>query len=73
MADPVTVIPVPLGLFWVPGSSDVSKYAVTIRAPFVVCAYLVRHAAGTLLFDTGIVGDSEAVQRFSPRGFDLED
>lgn len=72
MADQIDVLPVPLGMFWVPGR-EVAKYNVKVRAPYVVCAYLVKHPAGTLLFDTGIVADSEAVQRYTPRGFDLEE
>lgn len=71
MSSPVEIVPIPLGLFWVPGR-EVSKYDYTVRAPYVVCAYLVRHADGTVLFDTGIVGDAEAVQRYTPRSFDLE-
>ena len=66
-----TITPLPLGLFTVPGR-EVAKYpGVTIRAPFVVCAYLVRTPAMTLLFDTGIVGDEEAVSRYRPRYFPL--
>jgi len=67
------VIPLPLGLFSVAGR-EIAKYpGVLVRAPYVVCAYLVRAPGTTLLFDTGIVGDEEAVTRYRPRWFDLEE
>lgn len=67
------IVPVPLGMFSVPGR-EIAKYpGITVRAPYVVCAYLVLHRAGTVLFDTGIVGDAEAVDRYQPRSFDLDD
>ena len=69
----VEIIPLPLGLFSVPGR-EVAKYpGVVVRAPYVVCAYLVRAPGTTLLFDTGIVGDEEAVARYRPRWFPLDE
>jgi N-acyl homoserine lactone hydrolase len=66
-------VPVPLGLFSVPGR-QIDKYpGVVVRAPYVVCAYLVRHPDGVVLFDTGIVGDAEAVERYRPRCFSLDE
>lgn len=72
MGGSVELTPVPLGMFWVPGG-ELSKYETRVKAPYVVCAYLVRHPEGTVLFDTGIVGDAEAVQRYTPRRFELEE
>ncbi|MBM7790589.1 MBL fold metallo-hydrolase [Tenggerimyces flavus] len=68
----IELTPIPLGLFWVPGG-DLAKYETRVRAPYVVCAYLLRHPEGTVLFDTGIVGDAEAVRRYTPRTFQLEE
>ncbi len=73
MPSSVTVTAVPLGLFTVPGREVAKHPGVTIRAPYVVCAYVVRAPGLTLLFDTGIVGDDEAVDRYRPRFFDLAD
>lgn len=72
MPNEIELTPVPLGLFWVPGG-ELAKYETRVRAPYVVCAYLLRHPEGTVLFDTGIVGDAEAVQRYTPRAFQLEE
>ena len=70
---PTEIIPLPLGLFSVPGR-EVAKYpGVVVRAPYVVCAYLVRTPDTTLLFDTGIVGDEDAVARYRPRWFALDE
>lgn len=67
------ITPLPLGLFTVPGR-EVAKYpGVVIRSPYVVCAYLVRTPAVTLLFDTGIVGDEGAVARYQPRHLALDE
>lgn len=67
------ITPLPLGLFTVPGR-EVAKYpGVVIRSPYVVCAYLVRTAEVTLLFDTGIVGDEGAVEQYQPRHLVLDE
>jgi len=62
----------PLGYFRHP-SADITKYpGVDIRSAVIVCGYLVR-AGGTVgLFDTGIVTDAEAAERYRPRAFDLD-
>jgi glyoxylase-like metal-dependent hydrolase (beta-lactamase superfamily II) len=62
----------PLGWFRHP-SADVATYpGVDIRSAVIVCGYLVR-AGGTVgLFDTGIVADAEAAERYRPRAFDLD-
>ena len=53
---------------------EIAKYpGLVVRAPYVVCAYLVRAPGTTLLFDTGIVGDEEAVARYRPRWFPLDE
>lgn len=69
----VTITPLALGWFTLPGA-QIAKYpGVTIRAPYVICAYLVRHPDGTMLFDTGISGNEEIVGRYGPRALDLEE
>lgn len=72
MVGEVAITPLPLGLFTVPGRSVAEYDEVAVRAPYVVCAYLVRHPQGTVLFDTGIVGDEEAVATYAPRAFALD-
>jgi glyoxylase-like metal-dependent hydrolase (beta-lactamase superfamily II) len=73
MAGNVSITPLALGWFTLPGA-QIAKYpGVTIRAPYVVCAYLVRHPQGTMLFDTGIVGDQGSVERYRPHRFDIEE
>jgi N-acyl homoserine lactone hydrolase len=67
------IFPVPLGLFTDPGGSAEKYPGLVVRAPYVVCAYLVRHRQATVLFDTGIVGDAEAVARYAPRCLDLDE
>ena len=67
-----TIDRLPLGYFRHP-AADVAKYpGVDIRSTVIVCGYLVR-AGGTVgLFDTGIVADAEAAERYRPRAFDLD-
>ncbi|HEU5000326.1 MAG TPA: N-acyl homoserine lactonase family protein [Lapillicoccus sp.] len=67
-----TIDRLPLGYFRHP-SAVVAKYpGADIRSAVVVCGYLVR-AGGTVgLFDTGIVADAEAAERYRPRAFDLD-
>jgi glyoxylase-like metal-dependent hydrolase (beta-lactamase superfamily II) len=68
----VAVDRLPLGYFLHP-ESRVAKYpGVTIRSAVIVCGYLVRSGGTTGLFDTGIVADPEAAERFHPRAFDLD-
>src|SRR5262245_19823389 len=70
---PTTISALPLGLFSVP-DQKIAKYpGLTASAPYVVCAYVVRSALGNVLFDTGIVGDADAVERYRPMAFDLDE
>ena len=67
-----TIHRLPLGYFFHP-ASRVAKYpGVAIRSAVIVCAYLVRSGGTTGLFDTGIVADSEAAERYRPHAYDLD-
>lgn len=66
-SDMASVIPIPVGMFSTSAAPNNKYPDVHIKAPYVVCAYLVRHPKATILFDTGIVGDEEAVRHYRPR------
>lgn len=73
MMSQTSIVPLPLGMFTVPGRRIAKYPGLVVQAPYVVCAYLVRHPDGLVLFDTGIVGDEDAVNLYKPRAFALTD